>query len=172
MADLFSLFGTGIQLVGGLTQATGQYEAGQAEEAYQNYNAEIDELNAQLAFDTRDDILTQGVLALGQQQEEVGQIVADQIVKMAGSGFTIDSASEEIESTLILGERDRDQLRKSIEDAAFSAELEGLGLQQQAQGRRFAGRSAARAGETEALTTTLGTVANTFDRLNKSGFFS
>ena len=164
------IFGVGMQMVNGLAGAYGSHLEGQMDKAYAEYQADISEINAKLKLQTQKDVLEQGKIQLGDFSRQVGEAIADSITAGASSGLVI--SEDGIDAIMRMGDRQSDEMRKSIENDAFAVGLEALGLKQTATGQRFSGRTAAANATATGIAQGFGTVGRGIVQLDKLGAFA
>lgn len=163
------MLGVGMQMIGGLAGAFATDQQGAIDEAYANYQADVDALNAKISRMTQQDILEQGQVQIGDFTRQVGEAVADDIVAQASSGLIV--SEDSVNAIMRMGARQTEQLRKGIEDDAFAAGLEGLSLDASAAGKRASGAAKRSAARTTALTSGIGTIGSGITKLDKLGAF-
>ena len=139
--------GTGVasamMVVGTAVTAYGQYQAGKAQKAAYDYNAQVEERNAQIAKD-------QAAYDAKQQEKKTRQIIAAQRVAYGAGGFTMaGTALDTLRQSATEGEMDRMAI-------LYGGDVEAANRKSAATLARFQGKAAKTAGTYAALGTAIG----------------
>ena len=157
--------GTGLAITSGITSATGQYIAGQANKA--NYYAQANALEAQAALSQQaaDRQVKYDLKTAAQSVKEVRragrQTYGKQLAVAAGSGMDFSSVSlqDAVLDSLRAEQEDIDLIKRTASQQAYEtqlqAELNSIEAKSQAAQARLAGRTAAKAGRLNAFSSLL-----------------
>jgi len=143
---------------------TSSIQQGKAQEAYQNYQAEVAKQNAEIAQDNAALERQQGIEEARLQRMKAIQAVGSQQTAMAANGVDVTqgTALDVIEDTAAMGELDALQTRYNYERKALQYEQQASNFQNQANLDIIEGQNALQAGRMNAL-------AVGFDGLSKTG---
>tara|TARA_Y100000389_G_C17263944_1_gene414450 strand:+ start:280 stop:771 length:492 start_codon:yes stop_codon:yes gene_type:complete len=137
----------GMMIVGTAVSAYGQYQSGKAQKAAYDYNAQIEERNAQIARD-------QAAYDAKQQEKKTRQIIASQRVAYAAGGFTTAGTPlDTLRQSATEGEMDRMAI-------LYGGDVEAQNRKSQAELQRMQGRAAKTAGTYAAVGTAIGGFGN------------
>lgn len=159
-----------VSAVAGGMQAYGQYKQGVAQQKYYNYVADAAEAEGELAYkrgEKQSDLIQDSASFQGKRQKiEAAQIASSQRAALAANGIDLSSVTASDLATETMSKSRLDELAirynadintwNTMEDAKYKR----WSGQFQAAGNRFAGKSAKRAGQMQAMTTLLGTAAS------------
>lgn len=151
---------TGLQVVGGITQAAGQQQAGQSQAAYNEYMA--GEMDKQAVA-----IEQQGARDIGDFKKQVSRVDATQKAALAANGVYSDSGTAQDISGDTATQAKLDELTLK-----YKYDWEAYKAKSQAKGYRMTGANAVAAGNTAAAGTMIGTasqVANNWSRWSQTG---
>ena len=177
MAAPLGLVGLGSTIFGGILQAQGASAAGAAQEQQNYYQAGVAELNSQIAKQNRDFAFNQGEqqaqkfgLAAG---ERAGQIVASQ----ASAGMDVNTGSNRSvqQSQHYVDLQDLTQIRSNAAKVAYDYDVQSVNFDKQAGLYKLAGTDAAKAGQTKAeasIVGTVGSVASKWTQGSQVGLFN
>ncbi len=128
--------------------AYGQYQAGKAEQAALNYNAQVAERNAKIAEDKAN-------YEADLQKQKVRRAIGSQRAIQLASGYLMEGSALDLqEDTVVQGELDRLAI-------LYGGDIEAANFKSEAELSRMRGSAAAAAGRTAAFGTVLGGVAQT-----------
>ena len=138
--------GTGVaialMIVGTAVTAYGQYQAGKDKQAALDYNASIEERNAQVRLEKAE-------YDANQKDKKTRRVIASQRVAFAAGGFTIaGTALDTLRDSATQGEMDRMAIM-------YGGEMDAENSRNQAELNRMEGKAAARAGKYAAAGTVL-----------------
>lgn len=144
----------GTTAAAGAVQAYNQHEQGVYERDVANYNAKVQDQQAQQVEEI-------GNIQEQQQRTKVRQVIASQRAGMAGSGAVVDSGTfgNVLDDTLYMGEADAQMIRAN-------AAKEAWGYRVGADMTRRQGQLAKAAGDANAFGTLLTTAGRTFGMAN------
>ena len=132
-----------MMIVGTAVSAYGQYQAGKAQKAAYDYNAQIEERNAQIARD-------QAAYDAKQQEKRTRQISASQRVAYAAGGFTMAGTPlDTLRQSATEGEMDRMAI-------LYGGDVEAANRESHAELARMQGTAAKTAGTYAAAGTAIG----------------
>lgn len=161
-------------VVGGVTTAYGQMQAGKAARAEGNYKAAIEHNNAIRAGYLADDAIARGKIEERQQRLRGRLLVGQMRTALAGSGQVIDegSAGELVVDQSGVNELDALNVRANAEREAYGLRAEGANFESSARLSRLGGANAARNAKFAAASTLLstgGSVASKWYDMKKVG---
>ena len=161
--------GTATQLIGGLAGAFTADQISKNNEAYELYQAEIAKINYEIKLDQQKDILIQGQIQLAEHSRQVGDAIADNINAQGGGGFQI--SDDAITSISRMGDRQADEIRKSVNNSYLQVGYEALGLKYTATQHELAAQNERDSGRTTALTKGASAISGAANSFNKLGAF-
>ena len=174
------MFGIGsfTQIQSGYAQSAAQIQQGAALSKQYNYEANISELNAELAKQDARNVLEEGSKAITEIYSKATKITASQTAAVADSGFVVGegTAKDIIKSTNLEAEIDAKIMKENAYKQSWGFEMEALNLKSKARLYRMAGDDAMEAGVMNSKSTILGTSAqfarNAYDYFGGSSLFS
>jgi hypothetical protein len=153
MCDLALVLG----LAGTAVSAMGSIQAGNAQAAAANYNAQVLEMNAKLSDRRARDAVMRGNAEEQQNRLETARFRANQIAGMAANGVDVSFGSplETITSSATMAEMDALTIRANSRREAYDHEVEGVNQRADATLKRMEGKAAKQAGFLNAFSTVL-----------------
>jgi hypothetical protein len=132
-----------MMIVGTAVSAYGQYQSGKAQKAAYDYNAQVEERNAQIARD-------QAAYDASQQEKKTRQVIAAQRVAYSAGGFTMaGTALDTLRQSATEGEMDRMAI-------LYGGDVESANRKSAATLARYQGKAAKTAGTYAAAGTAIG----------------
>lgn len=140
MCDISMILTLGSTLLG----AAGQIQQGQAANASAKYNAQVQEMNANLADRRARDAIERGAAEEQRKRQEVARIKGAQIAGMAANGvdITFGSPLDTIVDTATLGELDALTIRSNTYREAYDYKVDAVNKRAGANLTRMEGKNA------------------------------
>lgn len=154
MCELMTMLTLGSTLLGGV----GAIQQGQAANASAKYNAQVADMNAQMADRAAKDALERGQLEEQKQRQRTAQLMGQQTAAMAANGVDLSFGSplDTLVDTAMLGEMDALTIRTNTYREERDIRQQGANYRGQAAMERASGRSALTGGFLNAGGTFLG----------------
>lgn len=145
-------------LISSVIGAFGQMQQANAAAAAAKFNAQISEMNAQIAEDAAKDELDRGAREEQKHRMKVGMLRGNQRVAMAANGVDLGSGSpaEVLFDTAYAGEMDSLGIRVDTNVAAYNRRVQAVNYRAQAQLYRMEAKAARTGGMLGALGTLTG----------------
>ena len=149
--------GPALLLGGTLIGAAGQIQEARATASANKFNAQVAEMNANLAERRSRDAIERGAQEEQRKRQEVAQIKGKQIAAMAANGvdLTFGSPLDTIVDTAVLGELDALTIRTNAYREAYEHRVDAVNKRADASMSRAAAKNAATAGYIGAAGTVL-----------------
>lgn len=140
-----------------LLGAAGQIQQAQATASANKFNAQVAEMNANLADRRARDAIERGAQEEQRKRQEVAQIKGKQVAAMAANGvdLTFGSPLDTIVDTAVLGELDALTIRTNAYREAYEHRVDAVNKRADASMSRAAAKNAATAGYIGAAGTVL-----------------
>lgn len=155
--------------------AYASYEQGQAQKEQADYQAKVNEQNAQIAYDQQMDALNRGANEAADKRQETQRLAARQ--RAMAQGIDPDSGTMGLlqDETQTLGNLDALRIFNNSQRQAYGYKVDETNSLAQAAGNRFAGENASAAGKMGAVSSLLSGAASTAGmayNFNKAGAFN
>lgn len=151
-------------IAGGVVGGVSSYQQGKQQQAYYNYQAEVQKENSKIAESNAALERQQGIEEARLQRIKTSQAIGSQKTAMAANGVDVTqgTAVDVLEDTAAMGELDALQTRYNYERKALSYEAQANNFNNQANLDVIAGKNAYSAGKMNAL-------ASGLDGVSKAG---
>ena len=166
MCDLSIALTLAATVIGGI----GQMQQAQAQADAANYNAQIGDMNAELAERRAKDAVERGAKEEQRKRQEVAQIKAKQQAAMAANGVDISFGSplDTLVDTAVLGELDALTIRSNAYRESYDHKVDAVNKRSGANLHRMEAKAAKTGGYLAALGTVVGGVGNAYGSYQKS----
>ena len=166
----------GTTLLGGVLQARAQQQAGQAQQASANFQAQVARNNQIVAERQAQDAILRGAGLETEKRFETQRLIGQQRAALAANGVVVSqgSALDITAGTAGLGELDALTIRNNAQREAFGFRARGAGFAADATLLQTQGEQANRAARSASFGTLLGTgtrFAGQFRTFRKEGAF-
>lgn len=168
MCDLSMALMLGSTLLG----AAGQVQQGKAAAAAANYNAKVQEMNAQLSERRARDAIERGAAEEQRKRMEVAKISGQQRAAMAANGVDLGFGSplDTLVDTAVLGELDALTIRSNTYREAYDRRVEAANQRAGANLSRMEGKAAKTGGYLAAAGTVLTGAGNMYGQYQKTKY--
>lgn len=166
MCDLGIALTIGSTLLG----AAGAVQQGQATAAANNYNAKVQDMNAQLSERRAKDAIDRGTKEEQRKRQQVAGIKGQQQAAMAANGvdLTFGSPLDTLTDTAVMGELDALTIRTNANREAYDYKVDAVNKRSGATMSRMAASSASTGGYLDALGTVLGGAGKAYGQYKQS----
>lgn len=166
MCEIGTMLAIGSAVVGGI----GQIQQGQAQAAAARYQAQVGEMNAQLADRRARDALERGQLEEQKKRQEAAAIRSRQVAAMSANGVdtSFGSPLETLIDTATMGELDALTIRTNANRESYDFKVDAVNKRAGAELARANARSAEAGGYLSALGTVLGGASNAYSKYKLS----
>lgn len=149
---------------GGIIGGVSNYQQGKQQQAYYNYQAEVEKENAKIAQNNASLERQQGIEEARLQRIKTAQAIGSQTTAMAANGVDVTqgTAVDVLEDTAAMGELDALQTRYNYERKALAYEANANNYSNQSNLDVIAGKNAYSAGK-------INTLASGLDGISKAG---
>lgn len=150
--------------------AVGQAQQAQATAASNTYNAQVQEMNAQLADRRAKDAIERGETEEQRKRQQVAAIQGQQRAAMAANGvdLTFGSPLDTIVDTAVLGELDALTIRSNAYRESYDYQVQGVNARSGATMSKMAAASAETGGWLSAAGTVLGGAGKGYGQYKQS----
>lgn len=154
--------GIGTNIAGGIFGAVGAEQQGQATQQMYNYQAQVQQINAQIDRQNAAFAINQGELQAQTSGLQAGQRMGQIKAAQASAGLDVNSGSDlkVQQSQQLVTNMDLTQIRSNANKSAYDFETQAVGAENQGQLDTLAGQNAAEAGNINAFSTVLGTASS------------